>query len=594
MALLDELNLPADLKKLDAEQLHVLAEELRAFIVEVVAAEGGHLGASLGVVEITLALHTIFDTPNDLLIWDVGHQAYVHKILTGRKSQFKSNRKYGGISGFPKRQESVYDAFGTGHSSTSISAALGMAIASKLEQNESRRHIAVIGDGALTGGMAFEALNQAGALKPNLLLILNDNSISIDENVGALKDHLHSLRDNPSARNNLFRNLGLHYEGPVDGHNLELLCATMERLKTMNGPVLLHCITKKGKGYTPAESGNAVKWHAPGIFDPATGKVLKPEMAAGSPMKYQDIFGNTLLELARKNEKIVGVTPAMPSGSSMNIMMREMPHRAFDVDIAEQHAVTFAAGLATSGFLPFCHLYSTFMQRGYDQFIHDVALQQLPVVFMIDRAGLVGEDGATHHGVFDLAFLRCIPNVVIACPRSGAELRNLMYTAQEQAFSGPFVIRYPRGKAPDNVEGHHFEKRELGKGVELKSGADLVVLSFGATSQAVAAAISNYESNYHERIAHIDLCFVKPLDHALLDEVFSQYKRILIVEEGVLQGGAGSAVIEYMTDMGYHAQVKRLGIPDRFIEHGTPAELQKECGLDADSIQEAIAELLQQ
>jgi 1-deoxy-D-xylulose-5-phosphate synthase len=592
MALLDQLNSSSDLKNLKAHQLPELAVELREYIVSVVAAEGGHLSASLGVVELTIALHFIFNTPDDRLVWDVGHQAYGHKILTGRKKAFLSNRKYKGISGFPKRKESPYDAFGAGHSSTSISAALGMAIASRLDGNTSRRHIAVIGDGALSGGMAYEALNQAGALKANLLVILNDNSISIDENVGALKDHLHALRENTALGNNLFESLGFHYEGPLDGHDLPLLCSTFLRLKSMNGPVVLHCITKKGKGYAPAESGNAVQWHAPGVFDPESGKVLKSNMASGDPLKYQEIFGITLVELAKKNNRIVGITPAMPSGSSMNLLMKAFPERAFDVDIAEQHAVTFAAGLAASGYLPFCHLYSTFLQRGYDQFIHDVALQQLPVVFMIDRAGLVGEDGATHHGVFDLAFLRCIPNVIIAAAGSGKELKNLMYTAQKTPLNGPLVIRYPRGKSEDKVENHVFESIELGKGEQLKSGKELAILSLGSTVALVTKAIQAREIRNANRIAHYHLRFAKPLDTVLLTEVFHHFDRVLIVEEGVLAGGVGSAVLEFMAKQKMQANIDRLGIPDRFIEHGSPDELLKECGLDVQSIQERIEKIL--
>ena len=493
MSILDNIHSPADLKKVQLQQLPQLAVELRNFIVDIVSKEGGHLSASLGVVELTIALHYVYNTPYDLLVWDVGHQAYGHKILTERKASFHTNRKYKGISGFPLRSESEYDPFGTGHSSTSISAVLGMALASKLKNETDRHHIAVIGDGALTGGMAFEALNQAKAIDANLLVIVNDNSMSIDENVGALKDHLSELRtEEQQPVKNIFENLGFHYQGTVDGHDLEGLVQQLDALKNTPGPKVLHCITKKGKGYAPAESGNAVEWHAPGIFDKETGKVLKPEKQDSLPKKFQEIFGHTLLKLALNNTKIVGITPAMPSGSSMNIMMKELPERTFDVDIAEQHAVTFSAGIAANGYLPFCNIYSTFMQRGYDQLIHDVARQQLKVIFCLDRAGLVGEDGSSHHGAYDLAFLRCIPNLIIAAPMNAEELCNLMYTAQLDEVKNPFVIRYPRGRTSTSTMPSSFKKLSIGVGQQLNDGHQLAIISLGTMSQVVQKLINQF------------------------------------------------------------------------------------------------------
>lgn len=587
MSDLDNINSPADLRALAAERLPSLAAELRNFIVEIVSREGGHLSASLGVIELTLAIHRVFDTPEDKLVWDVGHQAYGHKILTGRKHLFHTNRKYKGISGFPEMSESEYDAFGTGHSSTSVSAALGMAVASKLSGHSERQHIAVIGDGALTGGMAFEALNQAGSMDVNLLVILNDNDVSIDENVGALKDHLADLRSGKKNGQNIFESLGFHYDGPVDGHDLFTLIAKLGALKEARGPRILHCITKKGKGYPPAESGNAVQWHAPGIFDPETGKVLKPEQEEELPKKYQDIFGNALLRLAKENKKIIGVTPAMPSGSSMNIMMKALPERTFDVDIAEQHAVTFSAGLAAAGYLPFCSIYSTFLQRAYDQLIHDVARQKLKVVFCLDRAGLVGEDGATHHGVYDLAFLRSIPNLIIAAPMNAQELWNLMYTAQLEEVTSPFVIRYPRGRSDAVSLPSAFQSIEVGKGQKLSEGRDLAVISIGNMTNVVSKLIREEQLD----IGHYDLRFLKPLDETLLHEIGKRYPRLITVEDGCIAGGMGSAILEFMADHGYHPVMKRMGIPDRVIPHGSQEELYRECALDPHSILTEIRKL---
>ena len=593
MLRLENIHSPADLKKCSLQELLRLADDLRNFIVEEVSKEGGHLSASLGVVELTIALHYVLDTPQDILVWDVGHQAYGHKILTGRRSLFHTNRKYKGISGFPERNESEYDPFGTGHSSTSISAVLGMAIAEKLQKIQQHQYIAVIGDGALTGGMAFEALNQAGAMDLDILVILNDNSVSIDDNVGALKDHLAELRSNKeNSQGNLFHNLGFDYHGPIDGHDLEGLIGKFNELKQQKGPRLLHCITKKGKGYVPAETGNAAKWHAPGIFDAATGKVLKPPKESVSPKKYQEVFGVGLLELAKKNDRIVGITPAMPSGSSMNILMQEMPERVFDVAIAEQHAVTFSAGLAARGILPFCNIYSTFMQRGYDQLIHDVARQQLKVVFCLDRAGLVGEDGATHHGAFDLAYLRCIPNLIIAAPANAEDLWNLLYTAQLDEVKEPFVIRYPRGSSTSTTLPASFEKLAVGKGQCLKKGKEVAILTIGPLADDASLAIEALRTSHGLDIAHYDLRYLKPLDEALLEEIFTQFNRVITIEDGCINGGMGSAVLEFMNNHFYQAQLKRLGIPDEFIAHGSQEELRKACGYDCTSIQHAVLDML--
>ncbi len=629
--LLSTINSPADLKKLPKEKLPQLADELRQFIIDVVSEKGGHFGASLGTVEMTIALHYVFDTPRDLIVWDVGHQAYGHKIITGRRDVFHTNRLYKGISGFPKRSESPYDTFGVGHSSTSISAALGMAIASKLK-NEEKQVVAVIGDGALTGGMAFEALNHAGAEKANMLVVLNDNCMSIDPNVGALKEYLTDLTTSkaynkikdevwsllgkisqfgPDARSivqkientfksvileksNLFEALQFRYFGPTDGHDLLHLVELFEHLKTIPGPKILHCLTKKGKGYKPAEEGNPTVWHAPGIFDKNTGEIIKPKKRAPTPPKYQDVFGHTLVELASKNEKIVGITPAMPSGSSMNIMMEKFPNRAFDVGIAEQHAVTFSAGLATQGLVPFCNIYSSFMQRAYDQVIHDVALQKLHVVFCLDRAGLVGADGPTHHGAFDIAYFRCIPNMIVCAPMNEEELRDMMYTAQLEKNAGPWAIRYPRGEGVMPNWKTPLKEIPVGKGVRIKNGEDLAILSIGHIGNLAMEAIRELESEYHWSIALYNLRFVKPIDELMLHEIFGKYKHIITVEDGCLMGGFGSAVLEFAADQGYkNSSIVRLGIPDRFIEHGTQQELYRECGYDKNSIKSTVIKLMQ-
>lgn len=626
--LLAGINSPKDLKKLNQAQLTQLCEELRDYIIDHVSIYGGHFGASLGVVELTVALHYVFNTPVDQLVWDVGHQAYGHKILTGRKEQFKTNRLYKGLSGFPKRSESAYDTFGVGHSSTSISAALGMAFASDYNGEKNKQHIAVIGDGAMTGGMAFEAMNHAGDSNKNLLIILNDNCMSIDPNVGALKDYLtdittsqtyNKIRDDvwkvlgkiskfgPDAReivakiensvkslllkqSNLFESLNLRYFGPVDGHDVNHLVHVLNDLKNIPGPKILHCITVKGKGFRLAEE-NQTKWHAPGKFDKITGEIRKAASAGIQPPKYQDVFGHTIVELARQNDKIMGITPAMPSGSSLNIMMREMPDRAFDVGIAEQHAVTFSAGLATQGLTPFCNIYSTFMQRAYDQVVHDVAIQKLPVVFCLDRAGLAGADGPTHHGAYDLAYLRCIPHMVISAPMNEQELRNLMYTASAYK-EGPFTIRYPRGKGVMKEWKTPFEKIEIGTGRRIKEGDDLAILTIGHIGNYALEAVELLEKE-HINAAHYDMRFAKPLDEKLLHEVFSKFNKVITVEDGCLPGGFGSAIIEFMADHDYSARVLRLGIPDEIIEHGEQYELHRECGYDAEAIYERALQLLE-
>lgn len=624
--LLKNITTPADLKKLKESDLEQLSKELRQYIVDVVSVYGGHFGASLGVVELTVALHYVLNTPYDQLVWDVGHQAYGHKILTGRRELFYTNRRYNGLSGFPKRSESEYDTFGVGHSSTSISAALGMAVASAYKGETDRQHVAVIGDGAMTAGLAFEALNHAGIANTNLLVILNDNCMSIDPNVGALKEYLTSMstsksynrfRDDigfvlgkiselgPDAlgmvkkieksikgtllkNSNLFESLKFRYFGPVDGHDVKRLVKTLEDLKDIPGPKLLHCITVKGKGFAMAEK-DQTKWHAPGLFDKITGEIKKSVPIKPVPPKYQDVFGHTIVELAEKNDKIMGITPAMPSGSSLNIMMKAMPDRAFDVGIAEQHAVTFSAGLATQGMVPFCNIYSSFMQRAYDQVIHDVALQKLNVVFCLDRAGIAGADGATHHGAYDLAYMRCVPNMTVSAPMNEEELRNLMYTAQLPDM-GPFVIRYPRGQGVMVDWRQPMKEIEIGKGRKLCDGEDVAILSIGHIGNEVSKAriALNEEGIYP---AHYDMRFAKPLDHSLLDEVFKKYKKIITVEDGVLEGGMGSAILEYMADKSYFAQVVRLGIPDRVVEHGEQSELWNECGYDANSIIKEVKNL---
>lgn len=625
--LLEKVIFPSDLRKLSSEELPQFCDELRQYIIDIVSKKGGHFGASLGVVELTVALHYVFNTPHDRLVWDVGHQAYGHKLITGRRAEFHTNRLYKGLSGFPKRSESEYDTFGVGHSSTSISAALGMAVASRLKKEKNRQHIAVIGDGAMTGGMAFEGLNHAGVENTNLLVVLNDNCMSIDPNVGALKEYLtdiaashtyNKMKDEvwnllgkismfgPTAReivskveggikaallnqSNLFEAMKFRYFGPIDGHNVEHLVKVLTDLKDIHGPKILHCVTVKGKGYKLAEEDQTL-WHSPGLFNKETGEIIKVKTEKPQPPKYQDVFGHTIVELAEKNPKIVGITPAMPSGCSLNIMMKAMPDRAFDVGIAEQHAVTFSAGLATQGLIPFCNIYSTFMQRAYDQVIHDVALQKLNVVFCLDRGGLAGADGPTHHGAFDIAYFRCIPNMIVSAPMNEEELRNLMFTAQQDNM-GPFSIRYPRGNGVMPDWKKPFQLIEIGKGRKLKDGEDVAVLSIGHIGNHAANAIKELDT-YGISAAHYDMRFAKPLDEKLLHEVFTKFTKVITVEDGCLAGGMGSAVIEFMSDHDYNAQVKRLGIPDRFIEHGTQIELYKECGFFEEHIIEAAKTLV--
>lgn len=577
--LLDKINTPEDLKKLTVSELPELAQELRDFIIDVVSAKEGHLGASLGVVELTIALHYVFNTPEDLLVWDVGHQAYGHKILTQRKDNFHTNRQKNGISGFPKRSESKYDAFGTGHSSTAISAALGMAIASKLKGEIHKNHIAVVGDASIVSGMAFEGLNHSGVTDANLLIILNDNAIGIDPSVGAFKHYLTSIKQNPEKnKNNIFTSLNIDYSGPINGHDLPTLVEELERLKNIKGVKLLHIITTKGKGLQKAEE-NQVIYHAPGKFDRETGEIYHKNQS-GLPPKFQDVFGLTLLELARKNEKIIGITPAMPSGSSLKFMMDEIPERAFDVGIAEQHAVTLSAGLATQGMTVYCNIYSTFLQRAYDQIIHDVALQNLPVIFCLDRAGLVGEDGATHHGNFDLAYLRCIPNMTIFAPLDEMELRNILYTVQ-LGISNPIAIRYPRGRGVCVDWEKPFEKIEMGRAKLLKEGKRTVILSTGFIGNNVNKALQNDVFNDY---AHYHFGFVKPLDQKALHFICKNFERIITVEDGTIKGGFGSAILEFASENNYQIPIKVLGIPDEFVDQGTVEELQKKCGLDVDSL----------
>jgi len=625
--LLVKVNSPADLRKLSESQLVQFSKELRQYIIDVVSTNGGHFAASLGVVELTTAIHYVFNTPEDQLVWDVGHQAYGHKIITGRRDNFHTNRKYKGISGFPKRKESEYDTFGVGHSSTSISAALGMAVASRHNGAKTKQHIAVIGDGAMTGGMAFEALNHAGVENANLLVVLNDNCMSIDPNVGALKEYLtdittshtyNKVRDEvwnmlgmiskfgPNAQeiaskiengikstllkqSNLFESLNFRYFGPIDGHDVNHVVRVMRDLKDIPGPKILHCITVKGKGYELAEK-DQTKWHAPGLFNKETGEIKKVKPETPQPPKYQDVFGHTLVELAEQNSKVVGVTPAMPSGCSMNIMMKAMPDRAFDVGIAEQHAVTFSAGMATQGLVPFCNIYSTFMQRAYDQVVHDVALQNLNVVFCLDRGGLVGADGATHHGAFDIAYMRCIPNIKVASPMNEEELRNLMFTSQ-LPDAGVWSIRYPRGEGVMPEWKTPFQEIPIGKGRKLKDGNDVVILSLGHVGNYVTE-VEGQLSEQGISAAHYDMRFAKPLDEELLHEVFKKHNRVITIEDGCLPGGFGSAVIEFMADNGYFAQVERLGIPDRFIDHGSQTELHIECGYFKDDIVRAAIRLV--
>ncbi|PHS10837.1 MAG: 1-deoxy-D-xylulose-5-phosphate synthase [Kordia sp.] len=568
---------PIELRKLDKSQLIIIAKELRDFIIDIVAIKEGHLGASLGVVELTIALHYIFDTPNDLLVWDVGHQAYGHKILTERREQFHTNRQLGGLSGFPNRKESVYDTFGVGHSSTSISAALGMAMASNLKGETEKQHIAIIGDASIASGMAFEALNHAGVSKANLLVILNDNAIGIDPSVGALKQYFTGIKKGKANhQHNIFEALNFEYSGPVDGHDFDKLISEFNRLKKIKGPKFLHVITTKGKGLKQAEQ-DQVKYHAPGKFDAKTGELTsKPSVT--QPPKYQDVFGETILDLALKNDKIVGITPAMPTGSSLKIMMDTLPKRAIDVGIAEQHAVTLAAGMATQGMIVYCNIYSTFLQRSYDQIIHDVALQNLPVIFCLDRAGLVGEDGATHHGVFDLAYLRCIPNLIIFSPRNEVELRNILYTAQ-LGLDNPIAIRYPRGRGVLIDWKQPYKKIELGKGECIKEGSEIAILSIGHIGNYLQEVYPYLTKKEVEKVAHYDMQFIKPLDQKLLHTIFSKHQTIITIEDGTIVGGFGSAITEFAALHNYKNNIQTLGIPDQFIEHGTVAELYDVVGI---------------
>jgi 1-deoxy-D-xylulose-5-phosphate synthase len=591
--LLEHINNPKDLRKLDLSQLPQLAKELREFIIDIVSVKEGHLGASLGVVELTIALHYVFDTPNDLLVWDVGHQAYGHKILTERRKKFDTNRQLGGISGFPKRSESVYDTFGVGHSSTSISAALGMAIASRLK-GENKHHIAVIGDASIASGMAFEGLNHAGVTDADLLVILNDNAIGIDPSVGALKNYLTAVKEGKNPKqNNMIKSLNFDYSGPIDGHDLLVLIKELERLKKVKGPKFLHIITTKGKGLQQAEE-DQVKYHAPGKFDASTGEIYK-KSEENLPPKFQDVFGLTLVELARNNPKIIGITPAMPSGSSMKFMMEAFPDRAFDVGIAEQHAVTLSAGMATQGMVVFCNIYSTFLQRAYDQVIHDVALQNLPVIFCLDRAGLVGEDGATHHGVFDLAYLRCIPNMIIYAPKDEIELQNILYTAS-LGLKNPIAIRYPRGRGKiPNFEipnSKNFQKIEIGKAHKLKKGKKVAILSTGTIADNVTAALAEIEDEGH--FAHYHFGFVKPLDEKKLHKICDKFSTIITVEDSVTTGGFGSAVLEFAAKNDYVNEIFLCGVPDYFIEHGTVDELQQFCNIDVDGLRLLFSGLLEE
>ena len=629
-ALLKHIDSPDDLKKLGKEELYKVCDELRQYIIDVVSVHGGHFAASLGVVELSVALHYVYKTPYDQLVWDVGHQAYGHKILTGRRDNFHTNRKYGGLSGFPKRSESEYDTFGVGHSSTSISAALGMSIAAQYKGELDRKSVAVIGDGSMTAGMVFEAMNHAGVTDSDMLIILNDNCMSIDPNVGALTEYLtdistshtynklkdeiwkslgklprggnftrkvasrleHSIKGFINKHSNLFESMKIRYFGPIDGHNITKLVDTLNDLRDIPGPKLLHIITTKGKGYALAEKDQTT-WHAPGLFDKLTGEIYKKTFDVPQPPKYQDVFGKTIIELAEKNDKIFGITPAMPSGSSLKYMMDVMPKRALDVGICEQHAVTLSAGMATQGLKVFCNIYSSFMQRAYDQVVHDVAIQSLPVVFCLDRAGLVGDDGPTHHGVYDIAYMRCIPNMIVSSPMNEAELRNLMYTAQLDTIKQPFVIRYPRGEGMMPEWKTEMQEIEIGKGRKLKEGTDIAILTFGHPGNFATAAIRNLKAE-GVNPGHYDLRFAKPLDHELLHEVFKSYKKIITVEDGTIVGGIGSAVLEFMAEHGYRAEVKMLGIPDRIVEHGSQKQLHHECHYDADAIAETIREMMKE
>ncbi|GGF62393.1 1-deoxy-D-xylulose-5-phosphate synthase [Wenyingzhuangia marina] len=588
--ILNTINTPKDLKNLSIDELQQLAHELRAFIINIVATKEGHLGASLGVVELTIAIHYIFNTPKDKLIWDVGHQAYGHKILTGRRTIFDTNRRLNGISGFPNIFESEYDAFGTGHSSTSISAALGMAMAAKIQGDTKQQHIAVIGDASIASGMAFEALNHAGVTNANLLVILNDNAIGIDPSIGALKDYLTQTKNGKELnRDNIFEALNFDYSGPIDGHDLPKVISELKRLQNVEGPKFLHIVTTKGKGLKKAEE-DQITYHAPGKFNAETGDRIKSTDHI-TPPKYQDIFGHTIIELAKKNPKIVGITPAMPTGSSLKYMIAEMPERAFDVGIAEQHAVTLAAGMAKQGLVPFCNIYSTFLQRAYDQVIHDVAIQKLPVIFCLDRAGLVGNDGATHHGIFDIAYLRCIPNMILYAPMNEIDLRNIMYTAQK-GLSTPIAIRYPRGLS-ENVDWKQpFNDILIGKGRMLKEGNSTAVLSIGTIGNIVNFAICQFDEEGRDKVGHYNMQFIKPLDDKLLHKIFSSYKTIITYEDGSIQGGFGSAILEFAAQHNYHQKIMIKGVPDNFIEHGKTQELKAIVNIDEASIFNTILSTL--
>ena len=626
--LLQQIDSPADLKKLSKDDMQQVSDELRRYIIDVVSLHGGHFASSLGVVELSVALHYVFNTPYDQLVWDVGHQSYGHKILTGRRDSFPTNRKQNGLSGFPKRSESEYDTFGVGHSSTSISAALGMAMASQYKGETDRQHIAVIGDGAMTAGLSFEAMNHAGIEKSNIIIILNDNCMSIDPNVGALKEYLtdittshtyNKVRDDVwnllgklpvgktftrsmaakltdglkgmvSSSSNLFEALKLRYFGPIDGHNVAKLIETLQDLKDIPGPKLLHIRTIKGKGFELAEK-DQTKWHAPGLFDKVTGEIAKKVFAVKQAPKYQDVFGHTIIELAEKNDKIMGVTPAMPSGCSLKFMMEAMPHRAFDVGICEQHAVTLSAGMATQGLRVFCNIYSTFMQRAFDMVIHDVAIQKLPVIFCLDRAGLVGEDGPTHHGCYDIAYMRCVPHMIVSAPMNEGELRDLMYTAQLEKNQLPFSIRYPRGEGTMPEWRTEMKEIKIGTGRKLKDGEDIAILSFGHPGNFAAEAIRDVKKEGINP-AHYDMRFAKPLDEEMLHEVFAKFNKIITIEDGTIVGGIGSAILEFMNEHGYKADVKIMGIPDALVEHGTPKQLYAEIGIDANGIANMLRSLV--
>ena len=626
--LLQQIDSPADLKKLSKDDMQQVSDELRRYIIDVVSLHGGHFASSLGVVELSVALHYVFNTPYDQLVWDVGHQSYGHKILTGRRDSFPTNRKQNGLSGFPKRSESEYDTFGVGHSSTSISAALGMAMASQYKGETDRQHIAVIGDGAMTAGLSFEAMNHAGIEKSNIIIILNDNCMSIDPNVGALKEYLtdittshtyNKVRDDVwnllgklpvgktftrsmaakltdglkgmvSSSSNLFEALKLRYFGPIDGHNVAKLIETLQDLKDIPGPKLLHIRTIKGKGFELAEK-DQTKWHAPGLFDKVTGEIAKKVFAVKQAPKYQDVFGHTIIELAEKNDKIMGVTPAMPSGCSLKFMMEAMPHRAFDVGICEQHAVTLSAGMATQGLRVFCNIYSTFMQRAFDMVIHDVAIQKLPVIFCLDRAGLVGEDGPTHHGCYDIAYMRCIPHMIVSAPMNEGELRDLMYTAQLEKNQLPFSIRYPRGEGTMPEWRTEMKEIKIGTGRKLKDGEEIAILSFGHPGNFAAEAIRDVKKEGINP-AHYDMRFAKPLDEEMLHEVFAKFNKIITIEDGTIVGGIGSAILEFMNEHGYKADVKIMGIPDALVEHGTPKQLYAEIGIDANGIANMLRSLV--